>query len=128
MERQHAVSRISVKWGRRWPAEAVSARLLHPRLSSNAKTSVCLVSGQAGRGVPDIAMSARNYLVGVDSCEVRWGAGAVGRPWAALIARLNQAKGKNVGFLNPFLYANATNSRGRRRYGRDERHMNTLQD
>jgi kumamolisin len=28
---------------------------------------------------------------------------------AALVARLNQAKGKNVGFLNPFLYANAAN-------------------
>jgi kumamolisin len=26
---------------------------------------------------------------------------------AALVARLNQAKGKNVGFLNPFLYSNA---------------------
>jgi kumamolisin len=25
---------------------------------------------------------------------------------AALVARLNQAKRKNVGFLNPFLYAN----------------------
>ena len=26
---------------------------------------------------------------------------------AALVVRLNQAKQKNVGFLNPFLYANA---------------------
>ena len=28
---------------------------------------------------------------------------------AALVARLNQAKKKNVGFLNPFLYSNAAN-------------------
>jgi kumamolisin len=58
--------------------------------------------------VPDIAMSAKNYLVRVDSSEVRsGGTSAVVPLMAALIARLNQAKGKNVGFLNPFLYANA---------------------
>jgi kumamolisin len=27
---------------------------------------------------------------------------------AALVARLNQVKNKNVGFLNPFLYSNST--------------------
>jgi kumamolisin len=48
--------------------------------------------------------------VRVDSSEVRsGGTSAVAPLMAALIARLNQAKGKNVGFLNPFLYANAGN-------------------
>jgi kumamolisin len=34
------------------------------------------------------------------------GTSAVAPLMAALVARLNQAKGKNVGFLNPFLYSN----------------------
>lgn len=81
-----------------------------PDYQSHANVPACLVSGQPGRGVPDIAMSARNYLVRVDSSEVRsGGTSAVAPLMAALIARLNQAKGKSVGFLNPLLYANATN-------------------
>lgn len=81
-----------------------------PDYQSTANVPVSLDGGQPGRGVPDIAMSARNYLVRVDSSEVRsGGTSAVAPLMAALIARLNQAKGKNVGFLNPFLYANAAN-------------------
>jgi len=81
-----------------------------PDYQSAANVPVSLDGGQPGRGVPDIAMSARNYRVRVDSSEVRsGGTSAVAPLMAALIARLNQAKGKNVGFLNPFLYANAAN-------------------
>jgi len=36
------------------------------------------------------------------------GTSAVAPLMAALVARLNQAKKKNVGFLNPFLYANVS--------------------
>jgi kumamolisin len=55
-------------------------------------------------------MSAKNYLVRVDSSVVRsGGTSAVAPLMAALIIRINQAKGKSVGFLNPFLYANAAN-------------------
>ena len=62
-----------------------------------------------GRGVPDIAMSAVNYFVRVDSAEgASGGTSAVAPLMAALVARLNQAKRKNVGFLNPFLYENAS--------------------
>jgi kumamolisin len=64
-------------------------------------------SKKKGRGVPDIAMSAVNYFVRVDSAEgASGGTSAVAPLMAALVARLNQAKKKNVGFLNPFLYEN----------------------
>lgn len=65
---------------------------------------------QPGRGVPDIAMSATDYFVRVDRFEGPSGGTSAVAPLAAgLVALLNQAKGKNVGFLNPFLYANAGN-------------------
>lgn len=81
-----------------------------PDYQSTASVPLSLDGGQPGRGIPDIAMSARNYRVRVNSSEVRsGGTSAVAPLMAALVARLNQAKGKNVGFLNPFLYANAAN-------------------
>src|SRR5581483_11372452 len=56
-------------------------------------------SRKKGRGVPDIAMSAVNYFVRVDSSEgASGGTSAVAPLMAALVARLNQAKKKNVGF------------------------------
>lgn len=64
-------------------------------------------NGKPGRGVPDIAMSATNYFTRVDRQEgASGGTSAVAPLMAALVALLNQAKQKNVGFLNPFLYAN----------------------
>ena len=52
-------------------------------------------------------MSATNYFTRVDSFEgPSGGTSAVAPLMSSLIALLNQAKGKNVGFLNPFLYAN----------------------
>ena len=65
-------------------------------------------AGNPGRGVPDVAMSAKNYFIRVHTNEhASSGTSAVAPLMAALVARLNQALGKNVGFLNPFLYANA---------------------
>jgi kumamolisin len=53
-------------------------------------------------------MSAVDYFTRVDTSEgASGGTSAVAPLMAALVARLNQAKGKNVGFLNPFLYAQA---------------------
>ena len=53
-------------------------------------------------------MSATNYFTRVDTLEApSGGTSAVAPLMAALVALLNQAKKKNVGFLNPFLYANA---------------------
>jgi hypothetical protein len=63
-------------------------------------------NGKPGRGVPDIAMSATNYFTRVDTSEgASGGTSAVAPLMAALVARLNQAKKKKVGFLNPFLYS-----------------------
>lgn len=54
-------------------------------------------------------MSATNYFVRVDSAEgASGGTSAVAPLMAALLARLNQAKGQRVGFINPFLYENAS--------------------
>jgi kumamolisin len=80
-----------------------------PAYQAKAKIPVSIASGKRGRGVPDIAMSATNYFTRVDSFEgVSGGTSAVAPLMAALVALLNQAKQKNVGFLNPFLYANVS--------------------
>jgi kumamolisin len=78
-----------------------------PAYQANANVPKSIVTNEAGRGVPDIAMSATNYFTRVDGSEgASGGTSAVAPLMAALVALLNQAKGKNVGFLNPFLYAN----------------------
>ena len=54
-------------------------------------------------------MSATNYFTRVQGSEgASGGTSAVAPLMASLIALLNQAKGKSVGFLNPFLYAHGT--------------------
>jgi kumamolisin len=67
-------------------------------------------SGFKGRGVPDVAGDAdpqTGYNVLVDGQQlVIGGTSAVAPLMAALIARVNQAKGKPVGFIHPTLYAN----------------------
>jgi kumamolisin len=79
-----------------------------PSYQANANLPVSIDNEQPGRGVPDIAMSATNYFTRVDNSEgASGGTSAVAPLMAALVTRLNQAMKKNVGFLNPFLYANA---------------------
>lgn len=79
-----------------------------PPYQQGAHLPVSIDDGKPGRGVPDLAMSATNYFSRVDNSEgASGGTSAVAPLMAALVARLNQAKKKNVGFLNPFLYANA---------------------
>ena len=67
-------------------------------------------SGFKGRGVPDVAGDAdpqTGYNVLVDGQQlVIGGTSAVAPLMAALIARVNQVKGKTVGFIHPTLYAN----------------------
>ncbi len=69
-------------------------------------------SGFAGRGVPDVcgdADPATGYNVLVDGNPiVVGGTSAVAPLWAALIAIINGQIGKNAGFVNPTLYANAS--------------------
>jgi kumamolisin len=55
-------------------------------------------------------MSADNYFLRWQGVERAYGGTSCASPlFAGLVARLNQAKGKNIGFLNTFLYANAGN-------------------
>jgi kumamolisin len=85
----------------------ISERFPVPAYQTSANLPVSISTGKPGRGVPDIAMSATNYFTRVDGSEgASGGTSAVAPLMAALIALLNQAKQKNVGFLNPFLYAN----------------------
>jgi kumamolisin len=78
-----------------------------PSYQASVHLPVSIANENAGRGVPDIAMSATNYFTRVDHFEgASGGTSAVAPLMAALIARLNQVTKKNVGFLNPFLYAN----------------------
>jgi kumamolisin len=67
------------------------------------------VPGAKFRGVPDVAGNAdpeTGWIVIVDGqTMVIGGTSAVAPMWAALSAVLSQALGKNVGFLNPSLYA-----------------------
>jgi kumamolisin len=66
-------------------------------------------NGFVGRGVPDVAASAdpeSGYNVIVDGQpSVIGGTSAVAPLWAGLLARINQALGKNVGYVNPLLYS-----------------------
>jgi kumamolisin len=87
----------------------VSTTVGVPVYQKDAKVPVSIDTGKPGRGVPDIAMSATNYFTRVDGFEgASGGTSAVAPLMSALIALLNQGKGKNVGFLNPFLYSNAS--------------------
>ncbi|PLZ04271.1 peptidase S53 [Burkholderia sp. WAC0059] len=60
------------------------------------------------RGVPDVAGDAdpaSGYAVRIDGTDtVVGGTSAVAPLWAALIARINAARGKPVGFVNAVLY------------------------
>jgi len=71
-------------------------------------------AGTPGRGVPDVAGDAdpaTGYQVYVDGTPVvLGGTSAVAPLWAALIARLNQALGKPVGFVNAELYSSPANA------------------
>ncbi len=62
------------------------------------------------RGVPDVAGDADPYTgydVRIDGTDtVIGGTSAVAPLWAALLARINQASGKPVGYINPLLYQN----------------------
>jgi kumamolisin len=82
----------------------ISALFPIPDYQKNAN-----VPGGAKRGVPDVAGNAdpnTGWIVEVDgTSEVIGGTSAVAPMWAAIAACVSAAIGKNVGFLNPFLYA-----------------------
>jgi len=71
--------------------------------------------GLTMRGVPDVAGDAdpdTGYQVRVDGSDtVIGGTSAVAPLWAALLARINAATGKQAGFINPAIYQNAEDCR-----------------
>jgi kumamolisin len=101
---------VKVPGGGGWASGGgISEIFAVPSYQAAAKLPVSIDNGKPGRGVPDIAMSATNYFTRVDASEgASGGTSAVAPLMAALVARLNQAKKKNVGFLNPFLYSNVS--------------------
>jgi kumamolisin len=66
-------------------------------------------NGFTGRGVPDVAGDAdpeSGYNVIVDGQQsIIGGTSAVAPLWAGLLGRINQALGKNVGYVNALLYS-----------------------
>ena len=69
-----------------------------------------------GRGVPDVSGDAdpsTGYQTRVDGQpDVIGGTSAVAPLWSGLIARINQALGNPVGFLNPLLYQTVSEGGG----------------
>ncbi len=69
-----------------------------------------------GRGVPDVSGDAdpnTGYNVLVDGeSAVFGGTSAVAPLWAGLVARINQAIGRTIGFLNPLIYVQAVEASG----------------
>ena len=64
--------------------------------------------GQLGRGVPDVAANAApetGYRIHIHGENIGLGGtSAVAPLWAGLIARINEALGRNVGYITPDLY------------------------
>lgn len=79
-----------------------------PAWQQNANIPPSVNDQHAGRGVPDVAGDASpqsGYSVLVDGqATVIGGTSAVAPLYAGLFARINQALGKSVGFVNPTLY------------------------
>lgn len=86
----------------------VSDVFAQPSWQANANVPPSANDQHTGRGVPDIAGDAdpaTGYQVRVDGSEFAiGGTSAVAPLWAALVALINQQRGKSLGFLNPVIY------------------------
>lgn len=87
----------------------VSAYFAGPQWQASAGVPAPPAGSSGGRGVPDVAADAdpnTGFQLRVDGSEmVAAGTSAAAPLWAALVALLNEKLGKNVGFINPSLYA-----------------------
>jgi kumamolisin len=91
----------------------VSDHFALPSYQQSAKVPVSVNPGHfKGRGVPDVAGNAdpaSGYQVRVDGQDVVFGGtSAVAPLWAALIALINQARSKPLGYMNALLYGAGT--------------------
>jgi kumamolisin len=63
---------------------------------------------RSGRGIPDVAANASSlsgYMIWADDSVMSIGGTSAAAPlWAALIARLNEALGRRIGYITPLLY------------------------
>ncbi|MGZ3460854.1 MAG: S53 family peptidase, partial [Archangium sp.] len=94
--------------GRGATGGGVSTAFALPTYQTGAKVPVEHDTKKPGRGVPDVSAVAdpqTGYRVLVDGKPmIIGGTSAVAPLFAGLVALLNQAKGKPVGFINPLLY------------------------
>jgi kumamolisin len=86
----------------------VSVRIKRPAYQNKARVPPSPENEygiKKGRGIPDVSGNALNYKI-LQQGEFKYAKGTslVAPLWAGLIARLNHAKGRRVGFLNPILY------------------------
>jgi kumamolisin len=92
----------------------VSIEFPVPSYQAAAHVPANVDTGKPGRGVPDVsgdADPATGYIIRVDGAEQTiGGTSAVAPLWAGLTALINQGLGKPAGFLQPQLYAPATQS------------------
>jgi len=92
----------------------VSIEFPLPSYQSAAGVPPNVDTAQTGRGVPDVAGDAdpeTGYTILVGGAqETIGGTSAVAPLWAGLTALINQALGNPVGFLQPQLYAAATDT------------------
>jgi kumamolisin len=83
-----------------------------PAYQEKVNVPVSVSSNKKGRGVPDLAAvadPATGYNVLVDGDQlVIGGTSAVAPLMAGLIARINERRNKNVGFIHPELYRNTS--------------------
>ena len=86
----------------------VSRQFALPSYQSAANVPDNVDTAQPGRGVPDVCGNAdpqTGYSIRVDGADQTiGGTSAVAPLWAGLIARLNQALGAPLGFVQPRLY------------------------
>jgi kumamolisin len=80
-----------------------------PSYQTSAGVPPSVNDGHRGRGVPDVGANASpnsGYPITLDGFEdqVAAGTSAAAPLWAGLIAVLNAALARNVGYLNPLLY------------------------
>ena len=69
-----------------------------------------------GRGTPDVAANASSltgYLILADDTAMSMGGTSAAAPlWAGLVACLNEALGRRIGYLTPLLYTHGAQRRG----------------
>ena len=86
----------------------ISDFFLVPAFQASTPLPPSVNGGRQGRGVPDVAADAASssgyQIVLFGFSTVVGGTSAVAPLWSALIARINQQRGRSSGFFLPYLY------------------------